>query len=51
MNNYPQNHCFNPAFKYVPAEHTNIRDTFERIKQDQQRTIDIQLKPVKVLEQ
>jgi hypothetical protein len=31
-NNYPQNHCYNPQFKYVPADLTNVRDTFERIR-------------------
>jgi len=41
MDNYPANHCFNPQFKYVPAEHTDIRQTFERVRKDQERTIDM----------
>jgi hypothetical protein len=39
---YPQNHCFNPAFKYVPAAHTNIRETFERLRREAERTIEMQ---------
>lgn len=41
MNQYPQNHLYNPNFKYVPAAHTDIRMTFERIKKDQDRTIEV----------
>lgn len=41
MNNYPANHVYNPAFRYVRSEHTNIRETFERIKREQERTVDM----------
>lgn len=32
----PQAKCLDPKFKYVPAEETNIRETFERIRQEQE---------------
>jgi hypothetical protein len=42
MNQYPQNHCYNPQFKYVSAANTDIRQTFERIRKDQERTTELQ---------
>lgn len=37
----------NPAFKYVPASKTDIRKTFARIRAQQKREAEAQVKPTR----
>lgn len=40
-----------PSFKYVPASHTDVRKTFERIRQEQQKNAQEQAAKVAVIKQ
>jgi hypothetical protein len=33
-------HIFDPRFQYIPADKTDIRATFDRIRREQQQTLE-----------
>lgn len=36
---YPLGHILNPATRYVPSQHTDIRKTFARVMRESQPTV------------
>lgn len=37
MSRHPENHLLNPAFKWIPSDYTDIRETFKRARDENTR--------------